>query len=377
LVDVTVDPVAPIGYPALVQTWLRRSTPFGLEASARALLAERAGVGEREVDAILAGHTRGGRDHWTSEQAHDPPGQVAVWLCDCALGRSRFEVLAAPVRPGQLLAVGVELVGPCCPAILLDAGRFDDPRACRAAAALVGEIQRDASDLPLVVASSRRAISAYLESTVESPTKALVRRSVAAWSATDEPSTQHHPRHETRHLGGEHQMPPVRPWSTTPHPDVSTRPGAGPPSPTPPACPPAAPSPPAPIGSPPAADPDDEARRRAERVLFRSLEADHRTAGRFQPSARLEVDFGGRPAEVDLVCRQPRLAVEIDGYRHLSDAEAYRRDRHKDLVLQVDGWVVVRVLAADAASDPAGVVDTIATTLADLPKGESAHYDQS
>ena len=43
----------------------------------------------------------------------------------------------------------------------------------------------------------------------------------------------------------------------------------------------------------------------------------------------------------------PGLAVEIDGYYHFQDADAYRRDRRKDLELQKRGFLVVRVLAED------------------------------
>ena len=35
--------------------------------------------------------------------------------------------------------------------------------------------------------------------------------------------------------------------------------------------------------------------------------------------------------EVDLLCDAERVAVELDGGQHLGDAEAYRRDRRKDV----------------------------------------------
>jgi hypothetical protein len=34
--------------------------------------------------------------------------------------------------------------------------------------------------------------------------------------------------------------------------------------------------------------------------------------------------------EVDFLCDESRLAVELDGAQHLADPDAYRRDRRKD-----------------------------------------------
>ena len=51
--------------------------------------------------------------------------------------------------------------------------------------------------------------------------------------------------------------------------------------------------------------------------------------------------------EVDLAALELALAVEIDGYYHFRDADAYRRDRRKDFELQKRGFLVVRVLADD------------------------------
>src|SRR5262245_17880739 len=53
-------------------------------------------------------------------------------------------------------------------------------------------------------------------------------------------------------------------------------------------------------------------------TLFRSLPE---TAGRFELNATLDFRFGSRPAEVDLLCREPRIALEIDGYFHFQNAE--------------------------------------------------------
>ena len=54
--------------------------------------------------------------------------------------------------------------------------------------------------------------------------------------------------------------------------------------------------------------------------------------------------------EIDLLVRGARVAVEIDGYYHFHDPEAYRRDRRKDMQLQHAGYFIVRCLADDVVS---------------------------
>lgn len=92
---------------------------------------------------------------------------------------------------------------------------------------------------------------------------------------------------------------------------------------------------------------DGRARSAAERFLFEFLESLPETAGRFELNATLDFRFGPRQAEVDLLCRLPRIAVELDGYFHFLASDAYRRDREKDWELQRRGFVVLRFLAED------------------------------
>src|SRR5687767_5265690 len=81
--------------------------------------------------------------------------------------------------------------------------------------------------------------------------------------------------------------------------------------------------------SPPAEAPDAalfDARSAAEAAMFEALEATPATAGRFELNGYLSVHFGAGAAEVDLLSRRDRLAIEIDGYHHFADLDAYRRD---------------------------------------------------
>ena len=112
------------------------------------------------------------------------------------------------------------------------------------------------------------------------------------------------------------------------------------------------------------------ARSAAEAFLFRRLETLPATRGRFALNASLPIPFrGGATMEVDLLCRDARLAVELDGARHLSE-ESYRRDREKDLALQRHGWLVLRVLASDATARLGDVLDAILPLLPPQPSRE-------
>jgi len=115
------------------------------------------------------------------------------------------------------------------------------------------------------------------------------------------------------------------------------------------------------------ADAQGEARARSatEAFLFRRLETLPQTAGKFLLNAALPIPFDERgQMEVDLLCAQARLAVELDGPQHLSDPDAYRRDRRKDALLQEHGYFVLRFLAEDVGKRLDHVLDAILRALA-------------
>jgi very-short-patch-repair endonuclease len=68
--------------------------------------------------------------------------------------------------------------------------------------------------------------------------------------------------------------------------------------------------------------------------------------------------------EVDLLDAEARIVIELDGAQHLADAEAYRRDRRKDTLLQENGYIVLRFLAEDAGKRLDDILDTILRTIA-------------
>lgn len=107
------------------------------------------------------------------------------------------------------------------------------------------------------------------------------------------------------------------------------------------------------------------ARSSSEAFLYRRLETLPATAGKFGLNQKLPIPFDQRGyLEVDFLCPEARIVVEIDGAQHFSDVEAYRRDRRKDALLQERGYFVLRFLAEDIGKELNAVLDTILRTLA-------------
>jgi very-short-patch-repair endonuclease len=115
---------------------------------------------------------------------------------------------------------------------------------------------------------------------------------------------------------------------------------------------------------PPDADGAQRARSASEAFLFRRLETLAPTKGRFAVNTKLPIPFDGTGnLEVDLLCRDVRVAVELDGAQHLADRVEYRRDRRKDQLLQENGYLVLRFLAEDLGRDLDAVLDAILRAL--------------
>jgi very-short-patch-repair endonuclease len=106
------------------------------------------------------------------------------------------------------------------------------------------------------------------------------------------------------------------------------------------------------------------ARSASEAFLYRRLQTLAETKNRFRMNITLPIAFDGVGGlEVDLLCADSRLAIEIDGAQHLADATAYRRDRRKDHLLQENGYFVLRFLAEDVGKDLDLVLDTVQRAL--------------
>ena len=89
-----------------------------------------------------------------------------------------------------------------------------------------------------------------------------------------------------------------------------------------------------------------------------------RRAGGSALNAALPIAFDGLgKLEVDFLCADARVAVELDGAQHLADPVAYRRDRRKDQLLQETGYLVLRFLAEDVGKELDTVLDAMLRAL--------------
>jgi very-short-patch-repair endonuclease len=80
------------------------------------------------------------------------------------------------------------------------------------------------------------------------------------------------------------------------------------------------------------------------------------------PAAEHNVRVGGH--EVDLLWRETRLVVEVDGYAYHSGRAAFERDRARDAQLQATGFRVMRVTWRQLADEPERVIAQLAQALA-------------
>ncbi len=107
------------------------------------------------------------------------------------------------------------------------------------------------------------------------------------------------------------------------------------------------------------------ARSATEAFLYRRLDTLTDTSGRFRLNVALPIPFDGfGTLEVDLLCADACVVIELDGGQHLADPVAYRRDRRKDQFLQENGYFVLRFLAEDVGKELDAVLDAILRVLA-------------
>ncbi len=117
----------------------------------------------------------------------------------------------------------------------------------------------------------------------------------------------------------------------------------------------------------------NRARSASEAFLHRRLETLPETRRRFHLNVDLPIAFDGwGKMEVDLLCDDARIVIEIDGGQHLADPVAYRRDRRKDQLLQENGYLVLRYLAEDLAKELDSVLDGILRALTARRQATSA-----
>ena len=109
----------------------------------------------------------------------------------------------------------------------------------------------------------------------------------------------------------------------------------------------------------------ERARSSSEVFLYQRLQSLADTKDAFQLNQLLQIPFNQESQmEVDFLCEGKKLVIELDGDQHLSDKAAYRRDRRKDVLLQENGYLVLRFLATDLALRLDEVLDTVMRVMA-------------
>jgi very-short-patch-repair endonuclease len=94
------------------------------------------------------------------------------------------------------------------------------------------------------------------------------------------------------------------------------------------------------------------------------------TRGLFKLNASLPIPFDDRSQmEVDFLCLDMHLIIEIDGMQHLSTLESWRRDRRKDALLQFHGFFILRFLADDLSKRLDEILDMVLRSLEHLRCG--------
>jgi very-short-patch-repair endonuclease len=96
----------------------------------------------------------------------------------------------------------------------------------------------------------------------------------------------------------------------------------------------------------------------AERILWSELR-DHRLNG---ASFRRQVPIGNYIA--DFICHAAKLVIELDGGQHFSDA-GEQADAKRSAVIETKGFQVLRFGNHDVMTNRAGVLETIATAVAE------------
>ncbi|AWN49918.1 hypothetical protein DK419_07320 [Methylobacterium terrae] len=95
-----------------------------------------------------------------------------------------------------------------------------------------------------------------------------------------------------------------------------------------------------------------------ERRVEAALAGDPELAGLFVGNAPVRVPGDGRQPWVDLLCREHRIVVELDGPEHQANPK-FGDDRHRDYELMVAGYLVLRLTNAQVDHDLQRAVEKI------------------
>lgn len=89
-----------------------------------------------------------------------------------------------------------------------------------------------------------------------------------------------------------------------------------------------------------------------------ALAADRELAGLFENEITVKLGPLGPTPRVDLLWRDGKVVVELDGAEHERDPN-YGADRHRDFELLVAGYLVLRLTNAEVALDLGRSLDKV------------------
>jgi len=89
-----------------------------------------------------------------------------------------------------------------------------------------------------------------------------------------------------------------------------------------------------------------------------------RTSGNWIPNYAVRDERGRVLAEIDFANPELKIAIEVDGRAFHSDRCAFERDRERQNMLVIRGWIVLRFTWERLVNDPEGVLTEIALVLA-------------
>ena len=96
------------------------------------------------------------------------------------------------------------------------------------------------------------------------------------------------------------------------------------------------------------------------KFLYERLESCAETKGRFQMGVRLPIPCGANPyLEVGLLNPHGKIVVMLDPSSSLAAVEFYRSTRREDVLLQKNGYRVLRLLVEDVCADLDAALDAI------------------
>ncbi len=96
----------------------------------------------------------------------------------------------------------------------------------------------------------------------------------------------------------------------------------------------------------------------AERILWSELRAGRLNCVVFRRQVPIENYIA------DFICHAAKLVIELDGGQHFSDASE-RADARRSAVIEAKGFKVLRFSNLDVMTNRSGVLETIATTVAE------------